>query len=186
MNTPAAGPALTVENPPAAPGNLVTCRPATSDGELAEHHAIRHAVFVAEQQVFDASDRDAYDDTPTAVYLLGRYAGIPVGAVRLYPVGPESSVWQGDRLCVLPEYRTHGVATPLVHCAVAVAGARGGTRMVAHVQLPNVAFFTSLGWQVEGDTETYVGLAHQPMSIALPEPAAATAIARELFAGVRC
>lgn len=183
MNSSSADSAFSAAVPSAAPDSLITCRPTTSDAELAEHHAVRRTVFVDEQKVFDTSDRDAYDDAPMVIHLLGRYAGVPAGAVRLYPVQPESGVWQGDRLCVLQQYRAHGVAAPLVRCAVAVAGARGGTRMIAHIQLPNVAFFTSLGWQVEGATETYVGLAHQRMSIALPPAEAAARIVRELFTG---
>jgi hypothetical protein len=39
--------------------------------------------------------------------------------------------------------------------------------MVAHIQLPNVRFFESLGWRRDGDVETYAGLPHQPMAIDL-------------------
>ena len=160
---------------------LITCRPAASHADLAEHHAIRHAVFVVEQQVFEESDRDGYDDTPGVVHLLGRYDGAPAGAVRLFPLHPDLGIWQGDRLGVLAQYRVHGVGGPLVRCAVATAASRGGSRMVAHIQQPNVDFFTRLGWQTDGPTENYAGLAHQPMRIELPAADTAAAIARELF-----
>lgn len=183
MTTPIS-PVRRARNPSVEPGGLITCRPAISDADLAEHHAIRHAVFVTEQGVFDGSDGDRYDEAPGVVHLLGRYAGAPAGAVRLFLLSPESGIWQGDRLCVLPQYRTRSIAAPLVRGAVASAGARGGTRMVAHIQLPNVAFFTRLGWQTEGDTETYLGFPHQRMGIELPPPAAGADVARQLFTGI--
>ena len=37
--------------------------------------------------------------------------------------------------------------------------------MVAHIQLPNVAFFERLGWRRRGEPDDYVGVPHQPMAI---------------------
>lgn len=138
---------------------------ASSQLDLAEHHRIRHAVFVEEQKVFSDSDLDTHDG-PASFRVLARYDGVPAGTVRLYPLG-EDGLWQGDRLAVLPEYRAHNVGGPLVRFAVSTAGARGGTVMVAHIQPPNVRFFERLGWTRDGDTEIYCGLPHQPMRIAL-------------------
>lgn len=176
---PVRPPAGTIES-----GGLVTCRPAVSAADLATHHAIRHEVFVLEQRVFAQSDTDGHDGVAGVVHLLARYAGRPAGAVRLFPVDPGRGLWQGDRLCVLPPFRIHGVGGPLVRCAVACAGARGGARMVAHIQLPNVPFFGRLGWRADGGTEMYVGLPHQRMTIGLPLPDAAAHIARALSAGI--
>lgn len=163
---------------------LVTCRPAVTAAELAAHQSIRHRVFVTEQSVFYGSERDAHDDDPGVVHLLGRVGDQPAGAVRLFPLDEATGLWQGDRLCVLPGFRTHGVGGPLVRCAVATAGALGGTQMIAHIQLPNVTFFTHLGWHPEGDTETYAGLPHQPMTIALPCKEVGAHLAQELHAGI--
>jgi hypothetical protein len=55
--------------------------------------------------------------------------------------------------------------------------------MVAHIQPPNVTFFTRLGWSSEGEPEIYVGLPHQRMRISLPAPDEGAAIARSLAAG---
>ncbi|MFD1047761.1 hypothetical protein ACFQ1S_20580 [Kibdelosporangium lantanae] len=59
------------------------------------------------------------------------------------------------------------VGAPLVGFAVATAGERGGSVMVAHIQPLNVRFFERLGWTVDGDIETYCGRPHVPVSIAL-------------------
>lgn len=164
---------------PTVPGAHLTCCPAASPAELAAHFAIRHEVFVLEQRVFAHSERDTHDLDPSVVHLLARYGEVAAGAVRLFPLGG-SGLWQGDRLCVRPLYRIHGIGAPLVRCAVAIAGARGGREMVAHIQLPNVSFFTHLGWQRDGDVELYAGLEHQPMRIDLPDPATGDRQAREL------
>lgn len=174
---------LTGEAP--ALGGLITCRQARSAPDIATHHAIRHQVFVVEQAVFTGSDLDAHDDEPAVLRILGRYDGAPAGSVRLFELAAGSGVWQGDRLAVLPPYRVRGVGAPLVRCAVAIAGAHGGTSMIAHIQLPNLMFFSRLGWRPQGEVETYAGRPHQRMVIGLPSEVDGTRTAQELFGGIR-
>ncbi|HZQ26440.1 MAG TPA: MSMEG_0567/Sll0786 family nitrogen starvation N-acetyltransferase [Acidimicrobiales bacterium] len=132
------------------------------------HHRIRHAVFVEEQAVFSSHDRDDHDTAAATIKVLGFCGDAAAGAVRLYPIGGDDSRdWQGDRLAVLPAYRRHRLGGPLVEFAVTTAARRGGRRMIAHIQLPNVRFFERLGWVRAGAVETYVGLPHQPMEIDL-------------------
>ncbi len=151
-------------------GQVVVCAPVQDAAELASHYRIRRAVFVDEQGLFAASDLDEHDHEPDVVHVLATIDGEPVGTVRLYPLDRAGGVWQGDRLAVLRRFRVHGAGRPLVQFAVRHAGARGGSRMVAHVQLPNVVFFRRLGWTVAGAVEDYVGAAHQPMEILLGPP----------------
>jgi GNAT superfamily N-acetyltransferase len=101
------------------------------------------------------------------VHVLATVGSVPVGTVRLFPLDAAGGLWQGDRLAVLPAHRVHGAGAPLVRFAVAWAGAHGGRRMVAHIQLPNVLFFRRLGWSVSGPVESYLGVEHQPMAIDL-------------------
>ena len=159
------------------------CREARTREELAEHFRVRHVVFVLEQSVFVGSDRDQHDEDGSAIHLVGYCDGIIAGSVRLYELDRSTGIWQGDRLAVLSPYRVGGLGAPLVRCAVAIAGARGGRTMVAHIQPPNVTFFTRLGWSSEGEPEIYVGLPHQRMRISLPAPDVGAAIARSLAAG---
>lgn len=144
-----------------------SCRIATTREELARHHLIRHEVFVREQGLFAETDRDRYDDSAGVIRVLGHCRGVAAGTVRLYPLDLAGRRWQGDRLAVMPSYRAHGLASPLVRFAVATAAALGGDVMVAHIQIANVAFFAHLGWTRSGRPETYVGVPHQPMAIAL-------------------
>jgi putative N-acetyltransferase (TIGR04045 family) len=150
---------------PAAPA-LDVCI-ADAPEHLERHLAIRRAVFCAEQGLFGgADDRDALDDDPATLHVVGLSGGVVEGTVRLYELGPPG-LWQGDRLAVLPEARHTRLGAALVRFAVRTAGERGGLRMVAMIQLPNVCFFEALGWQRHGAVATFHGIDHQPMAIAL-------------------
>jgi putative N-acetyltransferase (TIGR04045 family) len=130
---------------------------------------LRRAVFVSEQRLFAVSDRDARDDDPGTLHAIGLVGGEPCGAVRLYPLAGRAGEWKGDRLAVLPEHRANHLGAELVRFAVATAGGSGGSRMIAHVQLPNVRFFQHLGWVTEGRPSPFHGVEHQLMSIALSD-----------------
>lgn len=150
-------------------GELV-CRPAATAGELAAHHAVRRAVFVEAQGLFDGDDRDAHDDDPATVHVVGVTGETIAGAVRLYPLD-DAGLWKGDRLAVLPRSRALQLGADLVRCAVALAGAAGGRRMVATVQAPNVRFFERLGWRATGPRTVFHDVEHQSMEIPLvPAP----------------
>jgi putative N-acetyltransferase (TIGR04045 family) len=143
------------------------CRLAAGPAERERHFAIRRAVFCAEQGMFGgADDRDPRDDAPDTLHAVGAEGGVVGGTVRLYPLDADG-LWQGDRLAVLPLFRRTSLGGALVRFAVATAGARGGTRMVAMIQRPNVRFFLSLGWSLDGPVVEFHGREHQPMAIAL-------------------
>jgi putative N-acetyltransferase (TIGR04045 family) len=149
---------------------VAECRPAAGAAETADHHRIRHEVFVVEQGVFSGSDLDAHDADPATIKVVGFIDGVAAGAVRLYPLDDAKEgdgVWQGDRLAVLPPYRAHALGRPLVRLAVETASRLGGREMLAHVQVANVRFFERLGWSCRGGVEDYVGLPHQLMAIDL-------------------
>ena len=149
----------------APPRPDVLVRLCRSERQRAAHFAVRRAVFVDEQSMFAGDDRDERDVRITTLHAIGMTGGGVTGAVRLYPL--RGGDWKGDRLAVLPEARHGALGARLVRFAVAAAGARGGARMVAMIQLPNVAFFESLGWQRDGATVAFHGRPHQPMAIAL-------------------
>jgi putative N-acetyltransferase (TIGR04045 family) len=144
------------------------CRPVAGAAELAVHLAIRRAVFVTEQALFDGTDADGHDEDPETVHVLGFVGGEPAGTVRLYPL--DGTLWHGDRLAVLPPFRRDRIGGHLVRLAVALAGERGGTRMRARVQLPNVRFFVRLGWTPTAPPAHHLGVPHQWMSIPLGAP----------------
>ena len=169
---------------PAPQSTGVTCRRVTSAAERADHHAIRHQIFVEEQAIFTDSDLDAHDRDGTALAINGYCDGLAAGTVRLFVLDEADGNWQGDRLAVLSAYRLRGVGGPLVNAAVATAAVLGGARMEAHIQPKNVRFFQRLGWTIQGGREIYAGLVHQPMAIVLPDPVDAGATLRRLAAGI--
>jgi putative N-acetyltransferase (TIGR04045 family) len=133
--------------------------------ELSGHFAVRWRVFVEQQGLFEGSDRDAYDDRVDTLHVVALVEGSVVGTVRLYPLG--DGLFKGDRLAVLPDARVFRLGGELVSFAVRTAGALGGARMIAQVQVPNVRFFERLGWVCDGEAARYRGVMHQPMAIAL-------------------
>ena len=105
------------------------------------HFAVRHAVFVADQGLFEGTDRDAHDDDPATVHVVATVGGAIVGAVRLYPLA--GSTWKGDRLAVLPEARVGTVGAELVRFAVRTANG-AGTGCSPTCSCPTCA--SSSGW----------------------------------------
>ena len=142
----------------------IEVRVARGADDVAAHHRVRRAVFVEEQGIFTGDDLDAWD--AQAVKVVAAIDGEVVGAVRLYPLD-EAGLWKGDRLAVLFDARRLRVGAPLVRFAVRTAGERGGARMIARIQAPNVPFFQHLGWTLLGDATEYRGASHQDMTIPL-------------------
>jgi putative N-acetyltransferase (TIGR04045 family) len=161
--------ASAVPRQPDGAGRTAACRVVRTPAELERHFAIRRAVFVVEQRLFAGDDRDALDDQPQTVHAIGRIRERIGGTVRLYPLAVPG-LWKGDRLAVLPAWRRGLLGGELVRFAVGTAAECGGRRMVAMIQLPNVAFFEALGWRAVGAAERYHGAEHQPMEIALGRP----------------
>jgi putative N-acetyltransferase (TIGR04045 family) len=146
----------------------LACRVAGGPAERRSHFAIRRAVFCLEQGMFaGADDRDDRDGASETLHAIGLERGVVGGTVRLYPLSGDGLLWQGDRLAVLPAFRRGSLGGSLVRFAVRTAGERGGERMVAMIQLPNVRFFLGLGWSLDGDVVDFHGRAHQPMAISL-------------------
>lgn len=171
----APGPAAPASGPAPASSPPAQCRLAATDLDRRAHFAVRHAVFVTEQEFFQGTDRDGHDEEPGVRHVLAWHGSTPAGAVRLYPL-EEPGIWRGDRLAVLPAFRSRRLGAPLVRFAVRTAAELGGRRMVAHIQPQNVAFFEYLGWRQIGGQVTYVGHPHLLMAIALA-PRAGTRLA---------
>ncbi len=162
---PATSPSARPAEPPVA---APACRIARGAAERSQHFAIRRAVFCAEQGMFGGvDDRDERDGEPSTLHAVGFAEGVIGGTVRLYEIDAARALWQGDRLAVLPPFRHGLLGASLVRFAVRTAGERGGTRMVAMIQLANVRFFEALGWATDGPVVAFHGRGHQPMAIAL-------------------
>lgn len=153
----------------AAAAPELACRVAVEPFERDGHFSVRRRVFCDEQELFDSDDRDARDERPDSLHVIGTVDARIEGAVRLYPLD-EPGLWRGDRLAVLAGSRVRHLGALLVRFAVRTAGVRGGDRMVAHIQLRNVPFFAALGWRAEGEPAPFHGVDHQLMTIDLRRP----------------
>ncbi|GAA4469588.1 MSMEG_0567/sll0787 family protein [Phytohabitans houttuyneae] len=117
---------------------------------LDAYHRLRRDVFVDEQRLFDAHDRDDRDEDPRTIVLVARDpSGAVLGGVRLGPVdsGPDIGWWNGGRLAVAHAARgPRGIGAALVRAACARAESEGVLRFEATVQTRNEPMFQRLGW----------------------------------------
>lgn len=128
---------------------------AASRWEREGSHALRRAVFCAEQDLFSGDDRDRVDDYAipiVALSMLGVAADKVVGTVRIHE--EERGLWWGSRLAVDRDYRRIGaLGATLIRLAVSSAHAMGCHTFLAHVQEQNGVLFRRLHWHVIGEVE---------------------------------
>ena len=126
----------------------------------AELHAVRHQVFVQEQGVPAALERDVLD--AVCIHVLAHDAqGRPIGTGRLSPEG------RIGRMAVLPDWRGRGVGEALLQELVRAATEAGLAHVNLHAQLPAQAFYARQGFLPQGAHSVEAGIVHQPMTRAL-------------------
>lgn len=145
----------------------VICKIAETETERQGHFAIRHAIFVEEQALFEQSDIDDYDQHAIHLVAVDRDTGTVVGAVRCYEA--EAGVWYGGRLAVLKEARhnTNAIGPRLCKLAEKVVIKQGCQQFLAYIQLQNVRFFERLGWRTIGASLDHFGQPHHLMQASL-------------------
>lgn len=140
-------------------------RQASQSWERAQAHALRRAVFCAEQGIFLGDDRDAIDADAQLLVALACLCGMPdqlVGTVRIHR-GAADGEWWGSRLAVHPSFRSQGhLGETLIRLAVSSARAQGCKRFLAHVQSQNAPLFERLGWATLGHRRLH-GRPHHAM-----------------------
>lgn len=119
-------------------------------------HAVRHRVFVQEQNVPAELETDALD--PLSVHVLATDgAGQPIGTGRLVPDG------RIGRMAVLADWRNRGVGEALLLALVEQARGRGLHAVHLHAQLPARSFYARQGFLPEGEVFEEAGIAHVGM-----------------------
>ncbi len=137
---------------------------ATEGWQVTAYHALRRAVFVAEQGMFTTSDEDAEDEVALPIVSMTTSHGMldeVVGTVRIFSKpGALPGTWYGGRLAVAPAYRRHGlIGESLIRAAVCSAHALGCRRFLATVQRNVVRYFERHHFIVCGDVNV-CGVAH--------------------------
>ncbi len=152
-------------------------------------HAVRDAVFVREQSVPAALERDSAD--PQCLHVLAHAAdGQPIGTARLVPpllavngcAGSDAD--GGDaglhatasprigRMAVLREWRSRGVGEAMLAELTTLARNRGWRELMLHAQAAAIPFYTRLGYLPAGPRFMEAGIEHQSMRRKLDGPAA--------------
>ncbi|WP_217252878.1 GNAT family N-acetyltransferase [Streptomyces sp. AC602_WCS936] len=135
--------------------------------------AVRKEVFVAEQQVPEDIEYDAYD--AVAVHVLAvRADGVPLGTGRLLhgeaaaaKTGGEAAVGSLGRLAVTRDARGLGVGAALVRAVEEAARARGLAAVDLHAQTHALGFYERLGYEAYGPEFPDAGIPHRAMRRAL-------------------
>ncbi|PZX18776.1 putative GNAT family N-acyltransferase [Palleronia aestuarii] len=120
---------------------------------------LRRAVFIDEQGVSEADERDGRD--ADAVHLLARRDGIAVGCARILVGGGTGKI---GRVCVLPSERGTGLGRALILGCLDVLAARGDvTRAKLGAQIHALGFYERLGFVPEGEEYDDAGILHRDM-----------------------
>ncbi len=125
--------------------------------------AVRHQVFVDEQAVPAALERDAFD--AVAIHLIALRRRDVIGTLRIVVSGSTARI---GRMAVLARDRRAGIGTRLMQHAAAVVASRGITHIVLHAQLTARAFYARLGYREEGDVFEEAGIPHIAMRRLIP------------------
>ncbi|MBM1220628.1 GNAT family N-acetyltransferase [Ponticoccus sp. SC2-23] len=124
---------------------------------------LRRVVFIEEQGVSLADERDGRDDE--AVHLLVHHQGEPIGTARILVSNDVAKI---GRVCVLKHYRGNGHGSALVEACCAAAAKRPGVTMAKlGAQTHAIGFYEALGFTAEGPVYDDAGIPHRDMTRAL-------------------
>ena len=128
----------------------------------AEAQPIRTAVFVEEQDVPVAIERDAAD--AGAVHALARNRlGLAVGTGRLLAADGPGHPARIGRMAVSRALRGASIGRALLQALMAEAGRRGDAEVMLHAQVSALGFYRRAGFTAHGDRFEEAGIGHQEM-----------------------
>ena len=136
----------------------VEVRRARDEDELAAALALREEVFVGEQGVIVAADRDGLD--PEALQLVA-VDGEVLGTCRML-IAPGGTARFG-RLCVRASARGRGIAAALLEAAEREARAAGAVRIGMHAQTDALPLYERAGYTAYGERFDEEGIEHLGM-----------------------
>lgn len=131
--------------------------------DIATCRALRRIVFIEEQGVSEADERDDKDDE--AIHLLATLNGKPVGSARLLVVGEIGKI---GRVCVLNEARGTGLGAALMRAAVdRFRQVAGVAKVKLGAQTHALGFYERLGFTAHGPEFDDAGIPHREMVLVL-------------------
>ncbi|MBD8840912.1 GNAT family N-acetyltransferase [Paenibacillus sp. CFBP 13594] len=124
--------------------------------------AIRTAIFVEEQGVPATDEFDAYDTLDAeARHILLYVDGVPAASSRLRIV---EQVAKLERICVMLDYRKHGLGRVLIDKLEQMAVADGLEKAKLHAQVQASGFYERLGYAPASDVFMEDGIPHLLMT----------------------
>ena len=137
---------------------MTDVRPVARDVELRDALALRHDVFVVEQDVPLEDELDGRDDE--AQHLVAVEAGRVVGTCRLLH---HDGVTKLGRMAVARDARGRGVAGALLAESEGAARAAGSSTIVLDAQTGALGLYERAGYVAEGEEFLDAGIPHLTM-----------------------
>jgi predicted GNAT family N-acyltransferase len=134
-----------------------TVRRAVTAEDRERAHALRHEVFVGEEGVPEALERDAADETADHV-VAADAAGRVVATGRL--VRLDVNTGKVGRMAVAREVRGRGAGALVLAELERIARERGLATIVLHAQASARGFYDRLGYAAEGPAFEEAGIEH--------------------------
>lgn len=126
------------------------------DAVCDEARAVRHDVFIIEQNVPVEQEWDDYD--AQSWHALARDAsGRAVATGRLLPDG------HIGRMAVRKEARGTGIGARVLEALIDKARALGYTQLILNAQIHAIPFYARAGFMPEGEAFEEVGIPHRTM-----------------------
>jgi ElaA protein len=126
-------------------------------------HALRRAVFIAEQGVTEREEIDGLDDQ--AIHLLAHLNGKPVGTARILVDGAIGKI---GRVCVLKDARGTGMGRKLIEaCLAELRAIEGIKKAKLGAQISAIGFYETIGFTAFGPLYDDAGIPHRDMERAL-------------------
>lgn len=135
-----------------APSNTVWAEVVDYETFHLEIHSVRQAVFVSEQQIPAAFERDSHD--PVSQHVLAWYGDNFIGTGRLTPTG------QIGRVAVFQDFRRRGVGRCIVETLLGVARQKRYHQVMLAAQHHAVPFYEKLGFHSEACFFEELGIQH--------------------------
>jgi predicted GNAT family N-acyltransferase len=130
-----------------------------TDSELEDALAVRREVFIDEQGVPEHRELDGKDDE--AIHFLATDEGTAVGAARMRAY--DEATAKAERVAVVESHRGTGLGRALMETLETEAADRGYEEVVLHAQVPVVAFYERLGYEVTSEEFEDAGIPHREM-----------------------
>lgn len=148
--------------------NRPEIRPVQSPTEYLAALQVRIAVFVTEQGGPLSDEPDAWD--PAARHFVVIEAGEVIGTARVYQPYPETT--KLGRICLLPEFRSHGWGDLLMRTLLQDAKTLGNPQIILDAQTYALSFYERFGFQPVGEEFLDGGIPHQRMVLDIAKPSA--------------